>query len=91
MIETGMAKPLTPSVIDGIIGSGVSLIHKDAVRPVLSGVENVIYEQLELLGPQSINELARSTGGQVGEILSTLASLEMRGVVVEERGIFGIV
>lgn len=91
MIETGMAKPLTPSAIDGIIGSSSDLLYKNTVRPVLSGVEKVVYEQLELLGPQSINELARSSGVQVGEILSTLASLEMSGVVVEERGIFGIV
>ncbi|MBP9702562.1 DNA-processing protein DprA [Candidatus Woesebacteria bacterium] len=91
MIETGMAKPLTPSVIDLLIGRGSDLLYKNTVRPVLLGVEKVIYEQLELLGPQSINELARSSGGQVGEILSALASLEMNGVVVEERGIFGIV
>ena len=91
MIETGMAKPLTPSAIDEIVGSSSDYLYNKTVRPALSGVEKVIYEQLDLLGPQSINELARRTGGQVGETLSALASLEMSGVVTEERGVWGIV
>lgn len=56
----------------------------------LSGVESILVALLRLEGPQSVNELSRIAGKQVGEVSATLMSLLLRGEVVEDRGLWGV-
>ncbi len=90
MIESGLARPLTKQVIDELAGSG-NVSKLDSVTYNLNPEEQIIVGHLTLVGPSSVNEIARGTGLGVGEILSVLVKLELKGVVAEERGIFAIV
>jgi DNA processing protein len=56
----------------------------------LNDSESILVALLKLEGPQSINELARVAGKQVGEVSATLMSLLLRGEVSEERGVWGL-
>ncbi len=90
MIEKGLARPLTKQVVDELAGSG-NVSKLDSTTYNLSPEEQAIVGHLMLVGPSSVNEIARGTGLGVGEILSVLVKLELKGVVAEERGIFAIV
>jgi DNA processing protein len=90
MIESGLARPLTKQAIDELAGSG-NVSKLDSVTYSLNTEEQIIVGHLTLVGPSSVNEIARGTGLGVGEILSVLVKLELKGVIAEERGIFAIV
>lgn len=89
MIEMGLAKPLTTQVIEELCGN---VVRRGEVKQVkLDEEERDVMKYLELVGARSANEIAREMGLGVGEVLSKLAALELRGVIKEERGIFAIV
>ncbi len=90
MIESGLARPLTKQVVDELAGSS-SVSKLDSTTYNLNPEEQTIVGHLTLVGPSSVNEIARGMGLGVGEILPVLVKLELKGVVAEERGIFGIV
>lgn len=91
MIETQLAKPLTAKVMDEICGSsGQNVAVGQALNEMNQG-EKSILEYLGVVGPCTVNEIARGLGIGVGEILGIIGALEMKGVVKEERGIFAIV
>ncbi len=56
----------------------------------LSASESTLVALLRLEGPQSVNELSRGLGRNVGEVSASLMSLLLRGEVKEERGVWGV-
>ncbi len=91
MIETQLAKPLTAKVMDEICGrSGQNVAVGHALNE-MNQSEKSILEYLGVVGPCTVNEIARGLGIGVGEILGIIGALEMKGVVKEERRIFAIV
>lgn len=89
MIEVGLARPLTKQVLDELGGqSGDNSDFKISCE--LSEAEKNVFNHLSVVGPSSVNELARGMGREVGEVLAILAGLEMKGVIVEERGVWGL-
>jgi DNA processing protein len=92
MIEVGLAKPLTQKVIDDLCSQhSERRADKKGGQGDLSEEEKVVLRRLSLVGASSINEISRGVDLGVGEILSAISSLEMKGIVTEERGIFAIV
>lgn len=90
MIESGLAKPLTNAVVEELGGSG-NVFEKERELKVLGLDEQALVGFLTVVGPSSVNELARGMGIGVGDLLPVLARLELSGVIAEERGIFAIV
>ena len=89
MIEVGLARPLTKQVLDEFCGqSGGNSLLKISCE--LSEAEKNVFNHLSVVGPSSVNELARGMGREVGEVLAILAGLEMKRVIVEERGVWGL-
>lgn len=91
MIETQLAKPLTAKVMDEICGSSSQNVAVGQALNEMNQSEKSILGYLDVVGPSSVNEIARGLGIGVGEILGIIGALEMKGVVKEERGIFAIV
>lgn len=92
MIETQLAKPLTAKVMDELCEGGSSKnLEKGQVLIKMSEIEKNITGYLGVVGPSTVNEIARGLGIGVGEILGIIGTLEMKGLVKEERGIFAIV
>lgn len=92
MIETGLARPLTKSVIEVLCGNAAAVGGgQEGGRADLGESEKVVLGYLQVVGASSVNEIARGSKLGAGEILSTLSALEMKGIVVEERGVFAIV
>lgn len=89
MIEVGLARPLTKQVLDEFCdqSGGNSLLK---ISCELSEAEKNVFNHLSVVGPSSVNELARGMGREVGEVLAILAGLEMKRVIVEERGVWGL-
>lgn len=90
MIETQLAKPLTPKVIKELCGSG-GRRSEETGRQDFSQNEKIILGYLQVVGPSSTNEIVRGSKLGVGEIMAGLSELEVKGIVVEERGVFAIV
>ncbi|MCE7897939.1 MAG: DNA-protecting protein DprA [bacterium] len=90
MIETGLAKPLTNAVVEELGGRGNAFEKKRELK-ALDLDEQALVGFLTVVGPSSVNELARGMGIGVGDLLPVLARLELSGVIAEERGIFAIV
>jgi sugar-specific transcriptional regulator TrmB len=57
----------------------------------MSQSEKSILGYLSVVGPSTANEIARGMDLGAGEILGVLGTLEMKGLVSEEKGIFAIV
>ncbi|GAB4028027.1 MAG: hypothetical protein Fur0011_7230 [Candidatus Microgenomates bacterium] len=93
MIETGLARPLTKAVVEALCGSGGTVVGGDQKggRVDLNQSERVILGYLQVVGASSINEIVRGSKLDAGEIMAALSTLELKGIVVEERGIFAIV
>lgn len=92
MIETGLARPLTKTVVEMLCGGEREVSSGgDRGNGELNESEKVILGYLQVVGASSVNEIVRGSKLAAGEILSTLSALEMRGIVVEERGVFAIV
>ena len=91
MIETQLAKPLTAKVMDEICSSsGQNVVVNQALNE-MNQSEKSILGYLGVVGPSTANEVARGLDLGAGEILAVLGTLEMKGLVSEERGIFAIV
>lgn len=90
MIESGLARPLNTQVIENICGSNMDIKSNSTVSN-LNPEEEEMVGYLAVVGPCSVNEVARGMNLGVGEVLPLLAKLELKGVVAEERGIFAIV
>ena len=90
MIETGMARPLNAEIMNSLTGEGTKKVVNTTVQ-TLSETESELVSKLTVLGPMSINELTRIVELDVGGVLATLVTLEMKGVVAEDSGVFGIV
>ena len=90
LIESGTARVLTTSTLASLLGQST----KEAGMPVstqqLGEKERLILTSLKLNGPSSINELTRSSGLNSREVLVSLASMEMRELVWQERGVWSI-
>lgn len=88
LINQRVAKPLTLLVLDAIVGEQGQGGEKLEMR--LGPGERELYAQLEILGPQSINELSRAMNMSAKELLSQLAQMELKGIVAEERGVWKV-
>lgn len=88
-IAQGWARSLTLQSLEELVGSGKASSLDNKVEGLGAG-EREIYTQLKLLGPQSINELARALNTSARELLSQLTQMELLGVVGEERGVWRV-
>lgn len=87
LIAEGRAKTLSKTELDKLCGEAV-VKQKESVRELVGEEEQLIGAALRVNGPAGVNELARSLGRPVGAVLSILMRMELRGVVVEERGVW---
>jgi len=88
LLANGVARGLTMESLLELTGKTFGM---DAgVMTSLKVAEREFWTRLKLDGPSSANELMRKLGKEMGEILSTLAQMEMKGVVKEERGVWRI-
>ena len=88
LLDQGRAKPMTLSYFKQKNYSEKARINRH--KAVLNDIESNLITLLTLEGPQSLNELVRSTEKSVGEVSATLTSLLLKGEVKEERGVWGI-
>lgn len=56
-------------------------------QKLLAG-EREIVTRLRIEGPMGVNELARGLGQSAGVVLARIMQMEMRGIVVEDRGMW---
>jgi len=89
LINLGLAKPLTLKVMEELAGSEGKRKQKNIVKTLGAG-ERELYQQLELLGPKSVNELSRGLNLTAREILPQLSQMELKGIVTEERGVWSV-
>jgi len=89
LISQGLARPLTLKVMEELIGKAENRKKEVGIKDLMVG-ERELYYQLELLGPQSVNELSRGLNLTAREILPQLAQMELKGVVSEERGVWTV-
>ena len=83
LIESGMAKSFSlQNIVSGKVGR---------LKINFNEGEQEIVTLLKIQGPLGVNEMARRLGSGVGEVLSRLMKLEMRGVVKEDRGTWKVV
>ncbi|RLB65978.1 MAG: hypothetical protein DRH04_09945 [Deltaproteobacteria bacterium] len=91
LIADGTAEALTRNKLRELtgksFGSEGKVMH-DKVR--MSKGERELWASLKISGPSSRNELIRTVKKPMGEVMSTLSQLEMRGLVEEERGVWMI-
>lgn len=93
MIESGLARPLNTQVIEEWINrrEGIAGTDQSMKMSAMNGMNRDVYMQLTLVGPQSVNELARNLGLNVGLLLPILTELELSKIIREDRGIWGII
>lgn len=90
LIKNGKAKVLTLDALTEIAGvKGYELNGKNVLKKLNAG-EREIYTKMRVEGPQTANEVARALNISVREIVSQLVQMEMKGVVVEERGVWKV-
>lgn len=90
LVANGVARALTMESLRELTGSSFGQDAGVLGGQNLRGKEKAMWMRLKLDGPKSANELARLTGGGMGEVLSTLSAMEMRGLVKDERGVWRI-
>lgn len=94
LIASGVARALTMDTLSELTGSSfggdMGVMSGPLAGSGLKGVEAEVWTRLKLDGPSSANELIRTTGRAMGEMLATLSSMEMRGLLKEERGVWRI-
>lgn len=91
LIAMGIAKAMTVEELNHlcrVVKNGQTV---DINSHKLSEGEREIVMLLKIEGPMGVNEIARSLGENVGEILGRLMKMEMRGVLAEERSIWKVV
>ena len=87
LIASGVAKAMTTRELDHLTNSPFNHLRGGEVTRLNDG-EREIAVLLKIEGPMGANEIARSLGENVGEILGRLMKMEMGGVLTEERGIW---
>lgn len=88
LIEQGLAKPFTMEFFSDKSYSKKG--RNNQAKVVMSESESSLVTHLTISGPASVNEIARSMGISAGEVSSMLMSLFLRGIVAEERGVWGV-
>ena len=87
LVAEGLAKALTRSELDNLT-HGIQREVRPGEAVNLAGRDGELVTYLRVTGPLGVNELSRGVQMDVGETLSCLLRLEMRGIVGEERGIW---
>ena len=90
LIASGVAKAMTTHELNQLSNFAKSGQIIDIYSQKLSENERVITTLLKIEGPMGVNEIARSLGENVGEVLGRLMTIEMKGAIVEERGIWTV-
>ena len=88
LITEGRAKPMTLDFFNNKNYSEKVPINMSKAK--MSEGESNLITLLTLMGPQSLNELARKSGKSAGEVSAILTTLLLKGEVGEERGIWGV-
>lgn len=86
LLSEGFAKPLTLDFFDDKNYSEKVRIR--SANGKMSEGESRLITQLKIVGPRSLNELARTLEQPVGEVSAVLTGLLLKGEVTEERGIW---
>ena len=89
LIARGEATPLTLSELAKLTGTSNDQGGSQSVIALVAG-EREIYESLKIVGPQSTNELGRHLTTPMKEILTLLSQMELKGLAVNERGVWRI-
>lgn len=91
LIADGTAEALTRNKLRELTGKSFGSEGKVMRNKVkMSRGERELWVSLKIQGPSSRNELVRVVKKPMGEVMSTLSQLEMRGLVEEERGVWRI-
>lgn len=88
LLAQKLAVPFTMEFFKQGNYSGKERINR--TKGKLSESESNLITRLTLVGPQSLNELARGMNKPVGEVSAILTTLMLRGEVGEERGIWSV-
>lgn len=88
LIARGEARSLTLNKLAKL--TGIEAVGKVSLKKKMSEREREIYELLKMIGPQSTNELGRHLTTSAKEILTLLSQMELKGLVVNERGVWRI-
>lgn len=89
LIAEGRAITLSKTELDKLSG-GAAVRQRVGARELVGEEEQLIGTALRVNGPAGVNELARSLGRPIGEVLAKLMQMELRGVVTEERGVWKV-
>lgn len=89
LIRLGEAMPLTRNELVSMVGESITRGQQQSVLSLMAN-EREVYQRLEIGGPKSCNELARSMGLATREIAAILTQMELKNLVSEERGIWRI-
>lgn len=97
MIADGTAEALTRNKLRELTGRSFGgdgeVMRSKTNLPAQAGMsksERELWVSLQIAGPSSRNELVRVMKKPMGEVMSNLSQLEMRGLVIEERGVWQV-
>lgn len=88
LVTGGIAKALTVIELNHLTNTPLKYLKEGEIIAKLSEEEWELVTLLKIEGPMGVNELARALGEGVGEVLAVLMQLEIKGVMIEDRGMW---
>lgn len=88
LVAQGLAKALTVTELNALTHDSSANTQQKNSLEQMEERERELITKLKVEGPMGVNEIARKSNLSAGEILGRLLQLEIKGWVVEERGMW---